>query len=297
MTGLAIRRRPVTVPQTGTVDGVWARLVRRRGAMAGAITLALIAITTIVGPWLSPHGLDDVFWDRIEMPPDIGAGFYFGTDDNGRDLFVRTLFGGRISLLVGLAAASVSMIIGTLYGATAGLIGGRVDALMMRIVDILYALPFMFFVILLAVFFGRSLILIFVAIGAVEWLDTARITRGQAMALVRRDFVTAARSYGAGRATILFQHILPHLLGPVVVFATLTVPRVILLESFLSFLGLGVQEPMTSWGALIADGARLVESAPWMLLFPGGFLAATLFAFNALGDGVREALDPRGTER
>jgi oligopeptide transport system permease protein len=287
----------LAIPDTGIGDGFWPRLARRRGAMAGAAILALIALMTLIGPWLSRHGLDQVFWDRIEMPPDIGAGFYFGTDDNGRDLFVRTMLGGRVSLAVGLAAAAVSMIIGTLYGAASGLIGGRIDAAMMRLVDILYALPFMFFVILLAVFFGRSLVLIFVAIGAVEWLDMARITRGQAMALTRRDFVTAARGYGAGGGTILRRHILPHLLGPVVVFATLTVPRVILLESFLSFLGLGVQEPMTSWGALIADGARLVESAPWMLVFPGSFLALTLFAFNALGDGVRAALDPRGSER
>lgn len=269
-----------------------ALLLENRRALAGLIILAVVAALALFAPMLSPHPLDAVFWDRIDTAPDACSGFYFGTDANGRDLFTRTLYGARVSLLVGLAATLVSLVIGVLWGTIAGYAGGRVDLVMMRLVDILYALPFMFFVILLMVFFGRALWLIFIAIGAVEWLDMARIVRGQTLALKHRDFIAAARGFGASPARILLRHIIPNLAGPVVVFVTLTVPRTILLESFLSFLGLGVQEPMTSWGVLIGDGARTLEAAPWALGFPAAFLAATLFAFNAVGDGLRDALDP-----
>jgi oligopeptide transport system permease protein len=270
------------------------RLIRNRAAMGGLIVLTVVALLAAFGPLLSPHKYDDVFWDvPFSAPPDFANHFYFGTDANGRDLFVRTLYGARISLMVGILASMVSLIIGVVYGATAGFLGGHADNVMMRIVDIMYSLPFMFFVILLTVFFGRNIFLIFVAIGAVEWLDMARIVRGQTMSLKHREFIEAAHAFGVSGPAIIRRHIIPNILGPVMVFVTLTVPKVILLESFLSFLGLGVQEPMTSWGVLIADGARSMESAPHMLLFPATFLAVTLFSLNFLGDGLRDALDPK----
>lgn len=219
--------------------------------------------------------------------------FPFGTDGNGRDLLSRTLVAGRVSLAVGLLATLVAVLIGLTYGAVAGYVGGRVDLLMMRAVDVLYALPFIFFVILLGVFFGRNFVLIFVAVGAIEWLDMARIVRGQTLSLKRQEYVQAAKALGVDRIGTIRRHIVPNLLGPVAIYVTLLVPRVILLESFLSFLGLGINEPLTSWGALIADGALNMQSAPWMLLFPSLFLTATLFALNFLGDGLRDALDPR----
>ena len=227
------------------------------------------------------------------MPPTLADGHLFGTDALGRDLLSRTLQGGRMSLLVGLVSTIVSLVIGIAWGATAGFIGGRTDRIMMRIVDILYALPFMFLVILLMVLFGRQIVLIFVAIGAINWLDMARIVRGQTLGLKQREFVEAARVSGVGTARIILRHIVPNLLGVVVIYVTLTIPQVILVESFLSFLGLGVQEPMTSWGALVSEGAQEMENAPWMLVFPSLFLALTLFCFNFLGDGLRDALDPR----
>ena len=242
---------------------------------------------------LSPWPPDEIDWDNMGTPPDFSADHYFGTDASGRDLFTRTLYGGRISLMVGLLATLVSLFIGIIYGATAGYTGGRSDALMMRFVDVLYALPFMFFVILLTVYFGRSIFLIFIAIGAVEWLTMARIVRGQSLALKKRAFVEAARVSGASHFAIIRRHIIPNTLGPVIIYATLTVPQVILFESFLSFLGLGVQEPMTSWGVLIADGVSEMESASWILLFPAFFLAMTLFSLNFIGDGLRDALDPK----
>jgi oligopeptide transport system permease protein len=219
--------------------------------------------------------------------------FLFGTDDNGRDLLTRTLVAGRVSLTIGLLASFVALVIGVTYGAVSGYLGGRTDLLMMRIVDILYSLPFIFFVILLVVFFGRNFVLMFIAVGAVEWLDMARIVRGQTISLKRQEFVQAAEALGVDSAGILRRHILPNVAGPVVIYMTLMVPRVILLESFLSFLGLGVQEPMTSWGVLIAEGARNIEGTPWMLLFPSAFLVSTLFALNFIGDGLRDAFDPK----
>lgn len=257
------------------------------------VILAVIAGLTIIAPMLSPHPIDEIYWDRIQAPPDFSNAHWFGTDGNGRDLFVRIFHGGRISLMVGLLATLVSLVIGVTYGAIAGYVGGRTDDLMMRIVDIIYALPFMFFVIILMVVFGRHIFLIFVAIGAVEWLTMARIVRGQTLSLKNREFVMAARAAGATDAQIIRCHIIPNLMGPVIVYMTLTIPQVILIESLLSFLGLGVQEPLTSWGVLISEGAATMESAPWMLIFPSIFLALTLFCFNFIGDGLRDALDPR----
>ena len=219
--------------------------------------------------------------------------FFFGTDSNGRDLMARVMLGGQISIAVGLLASLVSLSIGVLYGATSGYIGGRVDNVMMRFVEILYSLPFVFLVVVLVVFFGRSFILIFLVIGAVEWLDMARIVRGQTLALKRREFIGAAQALGLTDWQIIRRHIIPNTIGPVVVFVTVVVPKVILLESFLSFLGLGVQAPLTSWGALIAEGANNIQSAPWLLIFPAIFFVLTLFSLNFAGDGLRDALDPK----
>ncbi|WP_313558646.1 ABC transporter permease [Agrobacterium cavarae] len=219
--------------------------------------------------------------------------FLFGTDTNGRDLLARVMLGGQISIAVGVLASLVSLGIGVVYGATAGYIGGRVDNVMMRFVEILYSLPFVFLVVVLVVFFGRSFILIFLVIGAVEWLDMARIVRGQTLALKRREFVGAAQALGLSDWQIIRRHIIPNTIGPVVVFVTVVVPKVILLESFLSFLGLGVQAPLTSWGALISEGANNMQSAPWLLIFPALFFVLTLFSLNFVGDGLRDALDPK----
>jgi len=219
--------------------------------------------------------------------------FLFGTDNTGRDLLSRTLMAGRISLAIGLLAGVVAVVIGVLYGATSGFIGGKTDEVMMRIVDVLYSLPFIFFVIMLVVFFGRNFVLMFLAVGAVLWLDMARIVRGQALSIRRQEYVQAAEALGVTRSGILARHIVPNLLGVVVIYMTLLVPHVIILESFLSFLGLGVQEPMTSWGVLISTGAKNIGTANWLLLFPAFFLVSTLFALNFVGDGLRDALDPK----
>ncbi len=271
----------------------WSRLKHNRAAMAGALVIAFMALLVVAGPWFSPYAYDFTDWGNASIPPSWSTGHFFGTDTLGRDLFVRTLYGGRISLLVGVVATLVSLVIGVGYGATAGYFGGRLDHVMMRIVDILYAMPFMFFVILLMVVFGRNILLIFVAIGAINWLDMARIVRGQTLSLKAREFVEAAQAQGVTTFVIIRRHIVPNLLGVVAVYVTLTIPQVILVESFLSFLGLGVQEPMTSWGALVKAGADEMESAVWMLAFPAAFLAAALFCFNFVGDGLRDALDPR----
>lgn len=271
----------------------WLALRRNRAAMTAFVLLIFMSLLVVLAPFLSPHSFDYTNFDQISVPPSFSGGHIFGTDALGRDLFVRTLYGGRISLLVGIVATFVSLVIGISYGAVAGYLGGRVDQVMMRIVDILYALPFMFLVILLMVFFGRNILLIFVAIGAINWLDMARIVRGQTLSLKEREFVEAARAGGVSTARIIRRHIIPNLLGVVVVYVTLTIPQVILVESFLSFLGLGVQEPMTSWGALVNEGAQEMQNAPWMLVFPAVFLALTLFCFNFIGDGLRDALDPR----
>jgi oligopeptide transport system permease protein len=269
------------------------RLLRNRAAVGGAILLAGIALAAAFAPYLSPHPYDEVYWDLISAPPDVMSAHFFGTDQNGRDLFVRTLYGGRTSLTIGILATLVSLAIGVAWGAAAGFLGGRVDAVLMRTVDVLYALPFLFFVILLTVVFGRNILLIYVGVGAVSWLDMARIVRGQAISLKRKEFVEAAVAGGVSAFNIVRRHIIPNTLGPVVVYITLTVPHVILTESFISFLGLGVQEPDTSWGVLISEGARSMETAWWALVFPAVFLAATLFCFNFIGDGLRDALDPK----
>jgi oligopeptide transport system permease protein len=254
--------------------------------------LAYIERSDLFGPAKVLARADEGRTVLIEAPIEYRR-FLFGTDANGRDLLTRTLMAGRISLLIGALATAVALLIGVTYGTIAGYFGGTVDLVMMRIVDILYALPFIFFVILLVVFFGRHFVLMFVAVGAIEWLDMARIVRGQALSIRRQEYVQAAEALGVGTRGILMRHIVPNLLGPVVVYTTLLIPKVILLESFLSFLGLGVQEPMTSWGVLIAEGARNIQGATWMLLFPALFLVATLFALNFVGDGLRDALDPR----
>ncbi len=279
----------------------WRRLKRNRAAMIAIAVLTLMTLMALFAPLLSPFRYDAVNYDLITCAPGwwpgpascYAPGHIFGTDAVGRDLFVRVLYGARMSLAVGLVATAVSLVIGVLYGATAGYVGGRTDALMMRAVDILYSLPFIFFVIILMVLFERNLILLFVAVGAVEWLTMARIVRGQTLSIKQKEFVEAARAAGVSGFGIIRRHIIPNSLGPVMVYVTLTVPGVILTESFLSFLGLGVQEPLTSWGTLISEGAAQMETATWTLVFPALFMAVTLFCFNFIGDGLRDALDPK----
>lgn len=275
----------------------WATLRGNRAATTALWLLVAMALVVVVAPFFLPFSYEQTDWDNIAVGPSLASGHLFGTDSLGRDLLVRTLWGGRISLLVALVSTAVSLAIGVLYGAVAGYVGGRLDQLMMRVVDVLYALPFMFLVILLMVLFGRNIVLIFIAIGAINWLDMARIVRGQTLSLRNREFVEAARAGGVPTARIIRRHIVPNLLGVVVVYVTLTIPHVILVESVLSFLGLGVQEPMTSWGALVNEGAQELETAWWMIVFPSLFLALTLFCFNFLGDGLRDALDPRDRSR
>jgi oligopeptide transport system permease protein len=274
-------------------EDAWHRLLKNRAAVYSAFIMAFMFLVVVFGPMLISWESDFTDWDYTSTPPSIDSGHWFGTDSVGRDILVRTLEGGRISLLVGLVATLVSLLIGVSYGAIAGYFGGTADRIMMRAVDIIYALPFMFFVILLMVVFGRHIVLIFVAIGAVNWLDMARIVRGQTLSLKNAEFVQAARACGVSDWAIIRRHITPNLAGVVIVYVTLTIPQVILLESFLSFLGLGVQEPMSSWGALVADGAQDMESAPWTLIVPSVFLAVTLYCFNFIGDGLRDALDPK----
>jgi oligopeptide transport system permease protein len=255
--------------------------------------LLFILLLAIVAPWLSPHDFQNTNFDAVLTSPGFADARFFGTDEFGRDLFVRTMLGIRITLLVAVVASLVSLIIGVTYGAIAGYVGGRVDAVMMRLVDTLYALPFIFFVILLMVAFERNFFLIFVAIGAINWLDMARIVRGQTLSLREREFVDAARLMGVSTPRIIFRHIAPNLLGMVVVYVTLTVPQAILVESFLSFLGLGVQEPQTSLGALVNAGVGQMEGASWMLLIPAVLLALILMCFNFLGDALRDFFDAR----
>ena len=270
------------------------RLFKNKAAVSSMIILAVITSMAILAPALSVWTYDDPNWGYdFPGPPSLEHKHWFGTDGNGRDMFVRTLYGARISLMVGILATMVSLIIGVTYGATSGFFGGRVDNVMMRFVDIMYSLPFMFFVILLMVFFGRNIFLIFIALGAVEWLTMARIVRGQTLSVKKKEFIEAAHAVGVSNIVIIFRHIIPNVMGPVIVYMTLTIPQVILTESFLSFLGLGVQEPMTSWGVLISEGAKQMESAPWLLIFPAIFLAVTLFCSNFIGDGLRDALDPK----
>lgn len=269
----------------------WRRLYKNRLAVAGGALLIVITALAVVGPWCSPYTYDAQDTALGAVRPSMNH--WLGTDPLGRDLLTRLLHGGRVSLGVGLAATAVSLLIGVIYGALSGYAGGRTDAVMMRIVDILYALPFTVFVIILMVFFGRNYIFLFIAIGAVEWLTTARIARSQTLSLRHREFIEAAVVMGFSRTRILLRHIIPNMLGPIIIYATLTVPRVMLLEAFLSFLGLGVQPPMSSWGLLIREGVETMEEYPWLLLAPGLVFSVTLFALNTFGDGLRDALDPR----
>ncbi|EKO3649149.1 oligopeptide ABC transporter permease OppC [Vibrio metschnikovii] len=267
------------------------RFMRNKAAMASLCILCFITLLVVFGPMLANFSYDETDWYAMHAAP--SATHWFGTDALGRDLFVRTLIGGRISLMVGIMGAFVAVLIGTLYGAASGFIGGRTDRVMMRVLEILYAIPFMFLVIVLVTFFGRNIVLIFVAIGAIAWLDMARIVRGQTLSLRSKEFIEAAHVCGVSQWRIITRHIVPNVLGIVAVYSTLLIPSMILTESFLSFLGLGVQEPMTSWGALLQEGANTMEVAIWQLIFPATFMIVTLFCFNYVGDGLRDALDPK----
>ncbi len=269
----------------------WRRLRRNKAAVVAALFLVFIGVLAAGAPWIP--GLQDPTFQDLQLgatPP--SARHWLGTDELGRDTLARVIHGGRVSLLVGLVGTLVSLLIGVTYGAVSGYRGGRIDEAMMRFVDILYSLPYIFLVILLLVFFSRSLWMLFVALGLVQWLTMARIVRGQVLSLKSQTFVEAARALGAKDSSIIFRHIIPNTLGPVIVYTTLTVPAVILQEAFLSFLGLGVQPPAASWGTLVSDGAKVLALFPWLVAFPGLALSMTLLCFNFLGDGLRDALDP-----
>jgi oligopeptide transport system permease protein len=269
------------------------RLMRNKAAFVSIVLIALIVIIAVIGPYFVPWNYSAVDWSAIRKPPDWAKGHYFGTDVNGRDVLARMMQGTQMSLTVALVATFVSVTIGITYGAIAGYFGGKIDAVMMRFVDIMYAMPYILFVIILVVIFGRSPILLFVGIGCLEWLTMARIVRGQTLSLKEREFIEAARAGGAKSGAIIRRHIVPNLTGPVVIYATLTIPEIIITESFLSYLGLGVQEPQTSLGTLISQSAGAIESQPWLLLYPAGVLITLLFCFTYLGDGLRDAFDPK----
>ena len=279
-----------------TIRRMWRRLLRNRViAISGSILTGLVLVS-VIGPMVSPHNYLQTDFGNILQAPSFSGMHLFGTDDLGRDLFVRALLGLQVTIIVALVASAVSLVIGVLYGAVAGFAGGRVDAVMMRFVDTLYALPFIFFVILLMVAFERNFFLIFVAIGAVNWLDMARIVRGQTLSLREREFVLAAQLTGVSFSRIILRHIAPNLIGVVVVYLTLTIPQAILVESFLSFLGLGIQEPQTSLGALVDAGINQIEGASWMLLIPATLLALILLCFNFIGDALRDVFDSRRSQ-
>ncbi|MCP8884739.1 ABC transporter permease subunit [Devosia sp. XJ19-1] len=269
------------------------RLVANKAAVFSIFLLVTILLVVFIAPYFLPWGYSQVDWANIRKPPNFEAGHFMGTDQNGRDMLARTMQGTQMSLVVAGVATLVSVVIGVSYGAIAGYFGGRIDAVMMRFVDIMYALPYILFVIILVVIFGRNPILLFVGIGCLEWLTMARIVRGQTLSLKEREFVEAARASGASPWSIIFRHIVPNLTGPVVIYATLTIPEIIITESFLSYLGLGVQEPQTSLGTLISQGSEVAVALPWMLLGPAVILVAMLIAFTYLGDGLRDALDPK----
>ena len=280
-------------PRRGS--GPWRLAMRRlsanRLAAAGGVFLVVFGVLALLAPWIAPFRYDAVnLPDALRTP---AASHWLGTDSLGRDLLSRLLYGARVSLAVGVVATFVSLVIGVAYGATAGYVGGRLDNAMMRLGDILYGLPFMFLVILIVMVAGRSIVNLFIALGAVQWLTTARIVRAQVLSLKEREFVEAARALGVRTPTLIFRHIVPNLLGPVIVYTTLNVPAVMLQEAFLSFLGLGVQDPMPSWGTLIAEGARSMEVCPWLMVFPGITFSLTLLSLNFLGDGLRDAFDPQ----
>ena len=271
----------------------WIRLRKNKLALFGGSVLLFMVVVALLTPWIAPYSYEAQNLDLGASPPSVAH--WLGTDIFGRDVLTQIMYGGRISLAVGFIATAVALLIGVTWGAVAGYIGGRLDAVMMRLVDILYALPFMIFIVLLMVVFGRNILLLFLAIGAVEWLTMARIMRSQVQSLRQQEFVEAAVSVGLSPAAIIRKHVVPNALGPVIVYTTLTIPSVMLLEAFLSFLGLGIQPPATSWGLLISYGAETMEEYPWLLIFPGCALTLTLFSLNFLGDGLRDALDVRGS--
>ncbi|MCQ4144098.1 MULTISPECIES: ABC transporter permease [Vogesella] len=269
------------------------RFLRNKAAVVSLILLSLVVLACVFGPMLLPHSYEDTDWDAMAMAPTWHNLHLFGTDDLGRDLLVRTLIGGRISLMVGLMATIASVTIGIVWGATAGFLGGKVDTVMMRIVDMMYAVPYLLIAILMVTLLGREFYLVVLTITVFSWMDMARVVRGQTLSVKSKEFVEAARAIGVSTGSIIFRHVVPNLLGIVVIYTTVTVPGVILTESVLSFLGLGVQEPMTSWGVLIEDGTGVMETTPWMLLFPAAMLSLTLYCANYIGDGMRDALDPK----
>jgi oligopeptide transport system permease protein len=295
---------PVFVPEEQLVEGTslwkdgWRRLLRNRLAVFGGVVVILIVAASLLGalslwfPQLLPYTYDQINLELANRPPSVSH--WLGTDSLGRDVAVRLLVGGAISLTVGLVATAVSFVIGVAYGAIAGYVGGRLDSLMMRLVDIIYSLPYIFIVVVLvSVLEKRNFFMLFAAIGAVSWLTMARIVRGQVLSLKNQEFVEAARSIGVSRAAIIFRHLVPNTLGPVIVYTTLTIPSVMLQEAFLSFLGLGVPPPYSSWGTMVEDGRGAMAIFPWQLLAPAVALAVTLFSLNFLGDGLRDALDPQ----
>jgi oligopeptide transport system permease protein len=272
-------------------DDAARRLRANPAAILALWVISVIVVLTLLGPLINPNHAETLDWLHVAAHPGMQSSHWFGTDRLGRDLFVRTLAGTRVSIAIGLAASLISLLVGVSYGAVAGYIGGRTDHLMMRIIEILSGLPLIFFVIFLTVIFGRSEYLLFFSIGAVGWLTMARIVRGQTLSIRQQEFIEGAIASGASTGRIIARHVIPNVIGPVIVYATLTVPQIILFESFLSFLGLGIQEPGASLGTLIAEGAGEMEAAPWILLVPGSFLAVLLLSLNILGDGLRDALD------
>jgi oligopeptide transport system permease protein len=273
------------------IDDAARRLRSNPGAMCAMFVALGIVALALFGPWFNPNGSETLDWSHVASQPALQSAHWFGTDRLGRDLFARTLEGTRVSLAVGVVASAVSLLVGIGYGAVAGYIGGRTDHVMMRVIEILSGLPLIFFVIFLTVIFGRNENLLFLSIGAVGWLTMARIVRGQTLSIRQREFIEAAVASGAGTVRIIVKHVIPNVIGPVIVYTTLTVPQIIMFESFLSFLGLGIQEPHASLGTLIAEGAGEMEAAPWILLVPGGLLAVLLLCLNIFGDGLRDALD------
>jgi oligopeptide transport system permease protein len=290
---MARSARQVSPVNGGLWRGAAQRLFANRGAMIALGVIAVLVACSLIGSWFNPNGIETLDWSRVAAAPGLEHAHWLGTDRLGRDLFVRTLEGARVSIAVGLLGGAVSLSLGLAYGAVAGYVGGRTDDVMMRVIEILGGLPLIFFVIFLTVVFGRNVYMLFVSIGAVGWLTMARIVRGHALSIRRQEFVEAAVASGAGTARIIRKHVVPNVIGPVIVYATLTVPQIILLESFLSFLGLGIQEPHASLGTLIAEGAGEMEVAPWMLLAPGVFLTMLLICLNIFGDGLRDAFDPK----
>lgn len=288
---------PIANTKATAGRSLWAdarrRFWRNKAAVVGLAVLLLITLACMVGPWVLPHAFDSTDWDAMNLSPSLKNAHFWGTDDAGRDLLVRSLIGGRISLTIGLLATLASVSLGIAWGATAGFMGGKVDSLMMRFVDMMYAIPYLLIAILLVTILGRDFYLVVLTITAFSWMDMARVVRGQTLSLRSTEFVEAARATGVSTPRIIFSHIVPNLLGVVVVYTTVTVPGVILTESVLSFLGLGIQEPMTSWGVLIEDGTKVMEVSPWLLLFPAAMLSLTLYCFNFIGDGLRDALDPK----